>query len=51
VKRGMDALKLNVRIHEANLSIPKLLYFLRTKERKQKKMHKQAKKEFLLHNK
>ena len=43
----MDALKLSVRIHEAYLSTPKLLYFLLTKERKQKKMHKQAQKTIL----
>ena len=40
VERDMDELRLSIRIHEANLSTPKLLYFLRTKERKQKKMHK-----------
>ena len=47
VERGTDALKLSVRIHEANLATPKLLYFLRTKEVKQKKMHKQAQKTVL----
>ena len=45
----MDRLKLSVRKHEAYLSTPKLLYFLLIKERKHKKMHKQAQ-ETILNN-